>query len=151
MVPYLTGEVKESPRTHFFYVSDDGGIMAIRIGDYKLSFEIQEMPGTMKLWANPFTKLRLPYIFHLRRDPFERADFNSNTYMDWMVDHAPYLYAAQAIVAGQVANFVKFPPRQKAASFNLDTVMASLGPAQAAAAAAKAKSAAAGKAQPAAK
>ena len=51
MVPYLTGEVKESPRTHFFYVSDDGGIMAIRIGDYKLSFEIQEMPGTMKLWA----------------------------------------------------------------------------------------------------
>jgi arylsulfatase A-like enzyme len=146
MVPYLTGEVKESPRTHFFYVSDDGGIMAIRLGDYKMSFEIQEMPGTMKLWANPFTKLRLPYIFHLRRDPFERADFNSNTYLDWMVDHVPYLYAAQALVAGQIQNFIKFPPRQKAASFNLDTVLASLGPAQAAAAAAKAKAAAAAKA-----
>jgi hypothetical protein len=81
----------------------------------------------------------------LRRDPFERGDYNSNTYLDWLVDHAPYLYLAQAVVAAQVANFVKFPPRQKAASFNLDTVMASLGPAQAAAAAAKAK-AAAGKA-----
>jgi arylsulfatase A-like enzyme len=145
-LPYLTGEVKESPRDHFFYVSDDGGIMAIRIGDYKLTFEIQEMVGTMKLWMHPFTKLRLPFIHHLRRDPFERADFNSNTYLDWMVDHVPYLYAAQALVAGQIANFVKFPPRQKAASFNLDTVMASLGPAEAAAAAAK-KAAAAAKAE----
>jgi arylsulfatase len=140
---YLTGEAKESPRDHFFYVSDDGGIMAIRIGDYKLTFETQESKGTMNLWQNPFTKLRVPFIHHLRRDPFERADFNSNTYFDWMVDHVPYLYAAQAIVAKQIGNFVKFPPRQKAASFNLDSVMASLGPAQAAAAAAKAKAAAA--------
>jgi arylsulfatase len=101
----------------------------------------------MKLWQHPFTKLRVPYIHHLRRDPFERADFNSNTYWDWVVDHVPYLYAAQAIVAGQVANFIKYPPRQKAASFNLDTVMASLGPAQAAAA--KAKAAAAAKPAPA--
>jgi len=147
MLPWLTGEVKESPRSHFFYVSDDGGIMAIRVGDYKLTFESQDCPGTMKLWQHPFTKLRVPYIHHLRRDPFERADFNSNTYWDWVVDHVPYLYAAQAIVAGQVANFIKYPPRQKAASFNLDTVMASLGPAQAAAA--KAKAAAAAKPAPA--
>jgi arylsulfatase len=142
-LPYLTGEVTEAPRNHFFYVSDDGGIMAIRIGDYKLTFEVQEMPGTLRLWMHPFTKLRLPYIHHLRRDPFERADFNSNTYFDWMVDHVPYLYAAQALVAGQISNFIKFPPRQKAASFNLDTVMESLGPAQAAAAAAKHAAAAA--------
>jgi arylsulfatase len=146
MLPWLTGEEKESPRTHFFYVSDDGGIMAIRIGDYKLTFETQEATGTMHLWQNPFTKWRLPYIHHLRRDPFERADYNSNTYWDWMVDHVPYLYAAQAIVAGQVANFIKYPPRQKAASFNLDSVMASLGPAQAAAAKAKAEAAAEAKA-----
>jgi arylsulfatase len=77
-------------------------------------------------------KLRLPHIFNLRRDPFERADFNSNTYWDWMVDHAPQLYQVQAVVAGQIEEFVKYPPRQKAASFNLDSVMASLAPAQAA-------------------
>ena len=82
-------------------------------------------------------------MFSLRRDPFERADFNSNVYWDWMVDHAFLLYGAQAIVAAQIENFVKFPPRQKAASFNLDTVKAQLAPAikaekeKAAAAAAK--------------
>jgi arylsulfatase len=89
-------------------------------------------------------KLRLPHIFSLRRDPFERADFNSNMYWDWCIDHVFLLYGAQALVAGQIENYVKYPPRQKAASFNLDAVMAQLGPAvkaekeQAAAAAAKA-------------
>ena len=130
-LPYLTGEVKESPRNYFFYASDDGGIMAVRVGDYKSVFE-EQLATTMALWAEPFKKLRLPHIFNLRRDPFERADFNSNTYWDWMVNHAPQLYQVQAVVAAQVENFVKYPPRQKAASFNLDSVMASLGPAQAA-------------------
>jgi arylsulfatase len=128
MLPYLTGEVKESPRKDFFYVSDDGGIMAIRIGDYKLAFELQRA-FQMNVWAEPFVKLRLPHIFNLRRDPFERADFNSNTYWDWIVDHAPMLYQAQAIVGAQIEDFVKYPPRQKAASFNLDAVMAQLAPA----------------------
>jgi arylsulfatase len=127
-LPYLTGKVKESPRNEFFYVSDDGGVMAIRVGDYKLAFELQEH-YQMNVWAEPFTKLRLPHIFNLRRDPFERADFNSNTYWDWIVDHAPQLYLAQATVAAQIDAFVKYPPRQKAASFNLDSVMAALGPA----------------------
>jgi arylsulfatase len=130
-LPYLTGEVKESLRDHFFYVSDDGGVMAVRVGDYKSVFELQEA-HQMNVWAEPMVKLRLPHIFNLRRDPFERADFNSNTYWDWMVDHAPQLYQVQGVVAAQIENFVKYPPRQKAASFNLDSVMASLGPAQAA-------------------
>ena len=140
MLPYLTGQVKESPRESFFYVSDDGGVMAVRVGDYKWVFELQ-LAHQMNVWAEPMVKLRLPHIFNLRRDPFERADFNSNTYWDWMVDHAPQLYQVQAVVAAQIANFVKYPPRQKAASFNLDSVMASLGPAQAAAKAAAAKAA----------
>jgi arylsulfatase len=131
LLPYLTGQVKESPRTHFFYVSDDGDIMAVRVGDYKSVFELQ-LAHQMNVWAEPMVKLRVPHIFNLRRDPFERADFNSNTYWDWMVDHVPQLYQVQAVVAAQVENFVKYPPRQKAASFNLDSVMASLGPAQAA-------------------
>ena len=77
----------------------------------------------------------LPHIFNLRRDPFERADYNSNTYWDWIVDHVPQLYECQAIVAAQIENFVKFPPRQKAASFNLDAVMESLSKTQAVASA----------------
>jgi arylsulfatase len=142
VLPYITGEVKESPRTYFFYVSDDGDIMAIRDGDWKLVFE-EQRANQLQVWAEPMVKLRLPHIFSLRRDPFERADFNSNTYFDWMVDHVPQLYQSQALVAAQIANYVKYPPRQKAASFNLDVVMQSLGPAQAAAAAAKANAQAA--------
>jgi arylsulfatase A-like enzyme len=128
LLPYLTGEVKESPRTAFFYVSDDGGVMAIRDGDWKLVFE-EQRALTTNVWAEPFVKLRLPHIFSLRRDPFERADFNSNVYWDWVMNHVPLLYGAQALVAAQIENFVKYPPRQKAASFNLDSVMAQLGPA----------------------
>jgi arylsulfatase A-like enzyme len=128
MLPYVTGQVKESPREYFFYVSDDGGVMAVRVGDYKLVFEVQRAFST-QVWAEPMVKLRLPHIFHLRRDPFERADFNSNVYWDWAIDHVPLLYGAQAIVAAQIDNYVKFPPRQKAASFNLDTVMEQLAPA----------------------
>jgi arylsulfatase A-like enzyme len=124
-LPYITGQAKESPRNFFFYVSDDGGIMAVRVGDYKLTFEIQRA-FQMNVWAEPMVKLRVPHIFHLRRDPFERADYNSNTYWDWLVDHVPQLYECQAIVASQIQNFIKYPPRQKAASFNLDAVMESL-------------------------
>jgi arylsulfatase len=102
--------------------------MALRVGDYKLGFEMQRAVTT-NVWAEPFVKLRLPHIFHLRRDPFERADFNSNVYWDWLIDHAPMLYLAQDVVARQIEDFVKYPPRQKAASFNLDSVMEQLKPA----------------------
>jgi len=118
--------------------------MAIRTGDYKLAFALQRA-YQMNVWAEPFVKLRVPHIFHLRRDPFERADYNSNTYWEWIFEHAPLLYKAQAVVAAQIENFVKYPPRQKAASFNLDDVMRSLGPAMAAE---KAKEAAAKKQEP---
>ncbi len=144
VLSYITGQVKESPRSHFFYVSDDGGVMALRHGDYKMTFQLQESFST-NVWADPFKKLRLPHIFNLRRDPFERADYNSNVYWDWVINHAPMLYLAQGVVAEQVENYIKYPPRQKAASFNLDSVMESLAPAEAAYAAAKAKAAAAGK------
>jgi len=71
-------------------------------------------------------KLRVPKMFNLRRDPFERADENSNTYYDWMISHAYIVYLMQGVVARQIENFVKFPPRQKPASFNLDAVMRDL-------------------------
>jgi arylsulfatase len=74
----------------------------------------------------PFVKLRIPKLFNLRRDPFERADENSNTYYDWMISNAFAIYLMQGVVASQMENFVKFPPRQKPASFNLDAVMRDL-------------------------
>jgi arylsulfatase len=125
MLPYLTGQVKESPRGSFFYISDDGGVMAVRFGDWKLVFEEQRQLSSM-VWAEPLVKLRVPLMFNLRRDPFERANFNSQVYWKWLMQHAFMLYQCQAIVAAQIQNFVKYPPRQKAASFNLDDVMASL-------------------------
>ena len=124
-IPYITGAAKESPRNAIMYMNDDGEVVAIRVGDYKFNLSVQRA-HTMRLWAEPFTKLRLPFIMNLRRDPFELAEINSNTYMDWMVDHVPQLYMMQAVVAGELANFQKFPPRQKPASFNLDAVMEQL-------------------------
>jgi arylsulfatase len=122
-VPYLTGEVKKSPRNAIFYFSDDGEVMAVRIGDYKFVLGEQRATSTY-VWQEPLVKLRIPKIYNLRLDPFERADFNSNVYWDWMVNHVFMMYEMQALVAGQIADFVKFPPRQKPASFNLDAVLA---------------------------
>jgi arylsulfatase A-like enzyme len=122
-LPYLTGEAAGSPRNSIFYISDDGDVMAVRVGDYKFNLALQHAT-TMAQWAEPFVKLRMPHIVNIRRDPFERADFNSNSYWDWVVDHAPQLYLMQDVVAEQIDSYVKFPPRQKPASFNLDAVMA---------------------------
>ena len=78
------------------------------------------------VWAEPFVELRVPKIFNLRRDPFERADENSNTYWDWALDHLFALYPAQALAAEQIKSFIEFPPRQKPASFNLEAVLAKM-------------------------
>ena len=122
LVPYLTGQAKESPRQSIMYMSDDGEVIAVRVGDYKFHLAVQRA-HTMQLWAEPFVKLRVPHIVNLRRDPFERAEYNSNTYWDWVVNHVPQMYLMQAVVAGEIEDFKKFPPRQKPASFNLDDVM----------------------------
>ena len=98
--PYFSGETEKSPRDEFFYVNDDGELVALRFGDWKLVF-MEQRAKTLALWAEPFVELRVPKIFNLRRDPFERADENSNTYWDWMIDHAFLLVPAQAYVAEQ--------------------------------------------------
>jgi arylsulfatase len=125
LLPYLTGEAKESPRKFFFYISDDGDILAIRMGDWKVVL-MEQRAKQLMCWFEPFVKLRAPKIFNLRRDPFERADENSNTYWDWVLSHAYILYGMQATVAGQIENFKQFPPRQRPASFNLDAVLRQL-------------------------
>jgi arylsulfatase len=125
MLPYLTGEEKESPRKAFFYMSDDGEVMAVRHNDWKFVVGEQQAER-MRVWMEPLDKLRVPLIFNLRRDPFERAQHNSNTYYDWLISHVFLLYDMQALVAAQIEDFTKFPPRQKPASFNLDAVMRQL-------------------------
>ena len=125
MMPYFSGEVPESPRKFFFYMSDDGDILAIRIGDWKVVLA-EQRAKQMMCWFEPFVKLRAPKLFNLRRDPFERADENSNTYWDWMLSHAYIIYEMQGLVSSQIENFVKYPPRQKPAAFNLDEVMRKL-------------------------
>ena len=122
LLPYLTGEAKESPRKFFFYISDDGDIMALRMGDWKMVLAEQRAHQLM-CWFEPLVKLRAPKMFNLRRDPFERADENSNTYWDWVISHAYLLYGMQAVVAQQIQAFMQFPPRQKPAAFNLDEVL----------------------------
>lgn len=86
----------------------------------------QRAPGTLQVWADPFTVLRVPKIFNLRTDPFERADATSNTYFDWMISHAFLLVPAQRVVGEFLETFKEFPPRQKAASFSIDQVFANL-------------------------
>jgi arylsulfatase A-like enzyme len=126
LVPYLTGEVPKGPRESFLYFSDEQQLVGLRYDNWKLVFMEQQVPGTMFVWANPFTPLRLPKMFNLRMDPYERADITSNTYWDWLIDHAFLLVPAQAHVGNFLATFKEFPQRQKADSFNMDAVLRKL-------------------------
>jgi arylsulfatase len=123
LVPYLTGQAAESPRKEFFYFSDDGDLLGLRYDNWKLVFAQQRVEGTLQIWAEPFVKTRLPYIYNLRTDPYEHANVTSNTYWDWMIDHAYLLVPAQAYVGQFLATFREYPPRQKAASFSMDEVL----------------------------
>lgn len=122
-LPYLTGQTKVAPREEIFYFSDDGDLTALRYKDWKMVFLEQRTYGTLAVWADPFVELRVPLIFNLRRDPYEQAPLTSNTYYDWLLDHAFMLVPAQAYVGKFLQTFQEYPPRQKAASFSLSEVM----------------------------
>jgi len=125
-MPYLSGQEKKGPRSEFFYFNDDAGLMALRFDNWKLVFAEQRAPGTLRIWAEPFTDLRLPLMFNLRTDPYERANITSNTYYDWLMDHAFLLVPAQAYVGKFLMTFKEFPPSQRPASFSIDQVMQKL-------------------------
>jgi hypothetical protein len=101
-------------------------VLGIRFDNWKVVFMEQRLQGTMQLWAEPFVPLRLPKLFNLRTDPFERADMTSNTYWDWMVDNAILVLAASALVGQFLETFKEFPPRQRAASFTIDQAVEKL-------------------------
>jgi arylsulfatase A-like enzyme len=125
-LPFLTGQTDKGPRQEFFYFSDDGDLLSMRYDNWKMNFVEQRSQGTCEIWAEPFTRLRLPHIYNLRTDPLERATITSNTYWDWMFDHAFLLVPAQQLVGQFLATFKDYPPRQKAASFSLDQVLEKL-------------------------
>jgi len=112
-----------SPRHEIFYFTDDGDLSALRYDDWKMIFLEQRTVGTMKVWADPFVPLRVPLIFNLRRDPYERAQITSNTYYDWLIDRVYLFLPAQNYVGSFLQTFIEYPPRQKAASFSLEQVM----------------------------
>jgi arylsulfatase A-like enzyme len=126
LLPYLTGIEKKSPRNAFIYFDDDGDLVALRFDNWKMSFQEQRANGLLAIWAEPLTKLRIPKIYNLRTDPYERADITSNTYWDWYMSKGYLIMAAQGIVANFLASFTAFPPRQKAASFTIDQIMAKM-------------------------
>jgi arylsulfatase len=126
LLPFLSGKEKESPRKGFLYWSDDGDLMGLRVKQYKMVFAEQRATG-LDVWREPLSPLRLPKIFDLRADPFERGE-ESFKYAQWMVEHIPLQYAAQAVVYEWLESFKEFPPRQKPASFSVDQVVEKLMP-----------------------
>jgi len=122
LVPYLTGQAAKSPRESFLYVNDDQQLTGLRYDNWKFVFLEQRAQGTLRIWAEPFTPLRVPKIFNLRTDPYERADITSNTYYDWLLDHIFLLIPAQTYVGQFLMTFQDYPQRQKAETFNLDEV-----------------------------
>jgi len=124
-LPNFKDEAK-CPRIEYFYFSDDGDLMALRYDNWKLIFLEQRVPGTLQIWQEPLVSLRVPKLFNLRTDPYERADITSNIYWDWMINHIYLFIPAQAIVANFLQTFVEYPPRQKAASFTIDQVIEKL-------------------------
>jgi arylsulfatase A-like enzyme len=126
LVPYLTGQTQTSPRKSFLYINDDQQLTGLRYDVWKLVFMEQRAQGTLRVWSEPFTSLRVPKMFNLRTDPYERADITSNTYYDWLLDHAFLAVPAQAYIGQFLASFRTYPQRQKAASFNMDEVMSNL-------------------------
>jgi len=125
-VPYFTGEAEKGPRVSFFYFSDDGDLVALRYDNWKFVFMEQRVAGTLQVWFEPFVPLRVPKLYNLRTDPFERADITSNTYWDWFIDRVFLVVPTQAVVAEFLQTFAEFPPRQKAASFTIDEVLEKL-------------------------
>lgn len=126
LLPYLTGEVRKSPRPGMVYFSDDGDVLALRFDNWKVVFMEQRVQGTLQIWAEPFVVLRAPLLFNLRTDPFERAAITSNTYYDWVLDNLYLILAAGTLVAQFLETFREFPPRQRAASFGIDQVVEKL-------------------------
>ena len=125
LMPFFKGDAQEDPRKEFLYWSDDGDLMALRYDKWKVVFKEQREDG-FKVWSEPLVSVRVPRIFNLRTDPFEKAPIESSYYDDWLLRRVFLLVPAQAFVASWIGSFKEFPPRQKPASFSVEQVMEQL-------------------------
>lgn len=121
-LPYLSGETQAGPREDYFYFDDGGQLIGLRFDKWKLVFA-EQRAKSWDVWSEPFVKLRLPKVFNLRSDPFERADTDANGYNNWWIEHLFLLVPAQRHVAEQLETFKDYPPRQKPAKFNVEEVL----------------------------
>lgn len=119
---YLTGKTDKSARTEFYYFNDDGELVSMRFNDWKVVFCEQRAPGGFAVWSEPFVCLRVPKLFNLRMDPYERADVVSDQYYDWLTKNDYLLFEATQKAAGFLQTFVDYPPSQRPASFSIDQV-----------------------------
>jgi arylsulfatase len=126
LLSYLTGQEKKSPRKLFVYISDDGDILGIRYDNWKITFMEQRCKGTMQIWGEPFTAMRIPKIYNLRTDPYEFADVTSNTYWDWYINHVYIVYGAIALLTKFNQTFGEFPKIQKPNTFTADQAIEKL-------------------------
>jgi arylsulfatase len=118
---YLSGKAKESPRNEFIYVNDDGHVVAMRYGQWKAVF-LENRAHAFEVWREPFVELRVPLLFNLRRDPFEKAQHNSNTYNDWFLDRVFVLVPMQQLAGKFLMTMKEYPPSQTPGSFNLEKI-----------------------------
>lgn len=118
---YLSGKVQDSPRKEFIYLNDAAEVVAIRVGDWKAIY-LENRAEQLQVWREPFVHLRLPLLFNLRRDPFEKSQHNSNTYHDWMIDRAFVLVPLQAVASKFLMTLKDFPPSQKPGDWSLDSL-----------------------------
>ncbi len=125
-LPHLTGKEAKGPRDEFFYFSDEGDMMALRYRNWKIEFAIQPTPGTFEVWQTEFEHPRVPYIYNLRTDPYERATITSNSYNNWLIEHTWALVPVQGLVGDFLATFKDYPPRAKAASFTIGEALEKL-------------------------
>ena len=119
---YLSGKSAKSARSEFVYFNDDGDLVAIRYDDWKVVFAEQRKPGGFEVWREPFVVGRVPKLFNLRMDPYERADVVSDQYYDWMTRNDYLLVKGQLKAAAFLETFVEYPPSQPPASFNIEGV-----------------------------
>lgn len=125
MMPYFKGEVENGLRKEFFYWTDDGNLANLRYDRWKLVFMEQREHG-FAVWQEPLVTLRVPKLFCLRTDPFERAEEEAEMYNMWRFERAYLLLPAVAYVSQHLATYQEFPPRQSPGSFNLDHVLQKL-------------------------
>lgn len=121
-LPHLMGKEEKGPRKEFFYFNDGGEMVALRYNNWKLVFA-EQRAHYFDVWAEPFVKLRMPKLFNLRTDPFERADTDSNNYRTWWIRRIFTFIPSQVITQEFVDTFEEFPPRQKPAKFNVDDAL----------------------------